>query len=98
WRRQVINDHGSRSTFSLRTFSGIVDNEGIQMWQWSKTETWKIIVAKGNAPAGQPLQISVLAKMNDCICLKFFSNPEIECKVRGWRRKGRTMINRLRLL
>ena len=96
-RGEVIDNHGGRTTFGLRSFARIIDDKGVQIRQSFQGNLRKIVRSQSDAPSRQPFQIAVFAKMNYGMCVKVLTNPLIKRQIFRRRRQSRIVINRLSL-
>ena len=96
WSQMINNDCGC-SALSLGSLSGIIDNEGVEMRNWTQNRLGEILPPQGNASSREPFQVSVLAEMNDRMCSENFPDPRIKRELCRWRRQFRVMVNRLGL-
>ena len=94
---QVINNDCRGSALGLGSLSGIIDNEGVEMRNWTQNRLGEILSPQGNTSSRKPFQVSVFAKMNDRMCFEGLPDPRIKREICRWRRQFRIMVNRLGL-
>ena len=93
----MIDNDCTGSAFGLGALSGIIDDEGVEMRDWTQNRLGEILSPQGNASSRKPFQVSVLAEMNDRMCIENFPDPRIKREICRWGRQFRIMVNRLGL-
>ena len=96
WSQMIDNDCRG-STFGLGALSGIIDDEGVEMRDWTQNRLGKILPPQGNASSRKPFQVSVLTEMNDRMCFEGLPDPRVKREICWWGRQFRIMVNRLGL-
>ena len=75
--RQVIEDHRLAAALGLGTLAGIVDDEGIKVWQRPQGPLRKTAGGQPQSLARQPFQVAVLAHMHHRMGAKLLAQPEV---------------------
>src|SRR5215467_7529889 len=77
----MVDDDGVGTSFRLRAFTGVVDDEGINQGQVAQNQ---VRVAGGGEPdalTGQPFERAVFPHMHDSISLEAMTQPVIRAQV-----------------
>ena len=96
-RRQMIDDDGGTAALSLRAFTGIVHDEGVDVRQGPECCFRKTRARERQRLAGQPLHIAVLAHMDHGMGIERAAQPAVERQVAVRRRQIGVVIARLRV-
>ena len=94
-RRQVIDDNGARPPLRLGTLARIVDDERIEVGQGSQHRLRPTLLRERQGLSGQPLEVAVLAEMNDRVDIELVAEPLIEGQIAVWRHEVRRVIGAL---
>ncbi len=77
----MIDNHCRGSPLGLSPFTGIVDDEGIDVRQRAKDRFRVATVGQRQRLAGQPFQIAVLAVVQNGLCTEVLAQPHVEGEV-----------------
>ena len=94
-RCQMINNDSCCAAFGLRPFSGVIDDERIEVRHRPQNGLGNAGRFQRQCFAGQPFEIAVLAEMHHRINAEFVAHPPIECEVIVRRHQIGRMIGRL---
>src|SRR5947209_5698218 len=93
----MIDDDGRGAPSRLDAFAGIVDDERVEVWYGAENRAGEAIRRQSDALARQPLEIAMLAEMNDRIDGKDLAQPEIEGEIVVGRHEGGIVGRGLRI-
>ena len=86
---EVIDDHRLPATFRLGSFTGVIDDERIEMGDGIQDELRPAVPAQSNALAWKPLSAAVLADMDQHLCAMALPEPVVLRQVAMRRRQIR---------
>ena len=78
---QVVDDDGLCAPLGLAALAGVVDDEGVQVWQRAQQQVGPAVGPQGHAFAGQPFEVAVFAHVHHRIHLKLAAQPEVKRQV-----------------
>ena len=76
-RCEVVQHHGMTPSLGLRSFAGIVDDEGVEVRDRSKGQLGAAGIAQPHRLARQPFRTAVLAHMQHHLGLMHAAQPEV---------------------
>ena len=88
--RQMVENNRLTSPFRLGAFPGIVDDEGVKIWQCAESKLRTAPRAQPRAFPRQPFGAAVLADMHHGMSLVIQADPEVlgQVAVRWWKIRG----------
>ncbi len=91
-RGEVVDDDRGRTALGLGALAGVVDDERVEMGQRPEHGLGQAGGGEGGGLAGQPLEIAVLAEMDDRMRAEAVAQPEVEGEVAVRRREVRRVV------
>ncbi len=91
-RRQMIDDHGAHAPLGLGAFSGVVDDEWIDVGQRPQGRFGKAFGRQRHRLARQPFQVSVLAHMDHGVGVKTPPEPGVKGEIVVRRHQVRVVV------
>ena len=98
WRRQVVDDHRLRPPLGLRALAGVVDDERIDMRHRPQRHLGEVGLRQRHRLARQPLEVAVLAQVDDRVSAEAVAHPAIEGDVEGRRLQVGAVVDGRRIL
>jgi hypothetical protein len=93
-RHQMIDDHRAGTTLGLGALARIVDDERIELRQLGPERRWIGCGVECRGLAGQPLEIAVLAVVDQGMGGELVAQPQISGDVAMWRHQVGIVVTR----
>ena len=77
----MVDEYGVCATFCLGAFTGVVDEEGVDQRQVGYRLVRVALARQAHCLTGKPFHVAVLTHVDDRVCPKNFTQPEVGSQV-----------------